>query len=81
MATQTQKNSEFRITAKHQAFGTVTVILEATDRKHAFSQFKSMVFNHRQWIISSNEAQEGEGRAPMEVESTNDLEVEFTDDD
>jgi len=45
----------FQITAKHAGLGTVLFTMEAADRKAAFSKFKSVVFNHKQWIVSSND--------------------------
>jgi predicted RNA-binding Zn-ribbon protein involved in translation (DUF1610 family) len=46
--------SKFTLTALHRAFGEVTFTLDAKDKKHAFSQFKSIVAVHTQWVITSN---------------------------
>jgi hypothetical protein len=42
------------ITAHHLGFGTVTFIVEAEDSAKAFSKWKQVVFNPRQWIVKSN---------------------------
>jgi hypothetical protein len=46
---------KFKLTAGHPALGTVVIIMEAADRKDAFSRFKTLVFNFRQWRITRNE--------------------------
>jgi hypothetical protein len=46
--------SKFTLVATHRALGEVTVTLSATDKKHAFSLFKTLVHSPMQWIISSN---------------------------
>jgi hypothetical protein len=52
----------FKLTAKHAGLEVVTFIIEAEDRKDAFSKFKSIVFSHKQWIVTNNE----EIRTPVE---------------
>lgn len=43
-----------QIMAHHLGFGLVGFIIEADDDKKAFSKWKQVVFNPRQWIIKSN---------------------------
>ena len=46
---------KYAIQARHVAFGTVCFIIEAAERKEAFSKFKSIVHSVRQWTIMQNE--------------------------
>lgn len=45
---------KFEITARHPVYGFVGFVLEAEDDKKAYSAWKQMVGNSRQWIIKSN---------------------------
>jgi hypothetical protein len=52
------KSNKYRIIARHtrnSALGTVTLILTATDAKHALAQFKIIVHRPQDWNIDSNE--------------------------
>lgn len=46
--------TKFQITTTHPAFGEVIFIIEAEDSAKAFTKWKSVVFNPRQWNVRSN---------------------------
>jgi hypothetical protein len=46
---------QFKLTAKHAGLGINVFIVEADGPKAAFSKFKSIVFSHKQWTVTSNE--------------------------
>jgi hypothetical protein len=46
--------NKYQITARHQAFGEVLFVVMAENNKEAFSAFKNIVFNHKQWIVREN---------------------------
>jgi hypothetical protein len=46
---------QFKLTAKHAGLGVNVFIVEADGPKAAFSKFKSIVFSHKQWTVTSNE--------------------------
>lgn len=46
---------KFAITSKHIAFGVIVFTIEAATRQEAFSKFKNVVCNPRQWVITCNE--------------------------
>jgi hypothetical protein len=45
---------KYEIAAVHPAFGEVTFAISAGDEKRAFSVWKQIVCNPRQWIVRSN---------------------------
>jgi hypothetical protein len=45
----------YQITANHQGFGEVKFIVAAIDSRDAFSRFKNIVNNFRQWIVTAND--------------------------
>ena len=45
---------KFQIEAKHPSYDVVVFILEAEDDKKAFSVWRQVVGNNRQWIVRSN---------------------------
>jgi hypothetical protein len=49
------QKAKYTIVANHPAYGDVSFELLATDEKHAFSQWKQIVCNPRQWIVRQNE--------------------------
>jgi hypothetical protein len=50
------QKSNFTIEANHLAYGTVKFVVPATDERAAFSAWKQIVSNPRQWIVKRNEA-------------------------
>jgi hypothetical protein len=46
--------NQYQITATHPACGEVRFTFLAKTREEAFSTFKNIVFNHKQWIVSDN---------------------------
>ena len=55
-------SAQFKLTAKHLAFGDVQFIVEAENPKAAFTAFKNIVFNHKQWIVTDNQLIAGVSR-------------------
>ena len=56
---------QFKLTAKHAGLGVNVFIVEANDLKAAFSKFKSIVFSHKQWTVTSNEEIRAGGVSPQ----------------
>jgi hypothetical protein len=46
---------KYAITGRHPGLGTITFVIEAADKRLAFSTWKNVVVNCRQWIITSND--------------------------
>jgi len=49
-----EKKRAIKITANHQALGTVDFVVQATDAKSAFELWKQIVFSARQWRVLNN---------------------------
>jgi hypothetical protein len=56
--------NQYQITANHLGLGEVKMIFLAENKQAAFSKFKNIVFNHKQWLISENKLLAGIERNP-----------------
>ena len=49
------QQNDFVLTAQHQAYGTVRFVIQATDARSAFANWKQIVSRPGQWNVRSNE--------------------------